>query len=436
MNVLIPMAGLGSRFTKYGFATNKYLLPIDIQQTKMIEKAILTLNIPSNSQFIFILREEKEKDDSLRLYLHELCDKHSYKCIILSVNYLTEGPASTAYIAKDYINNDIPLIISNSDQILDWNYNSFINKCNNYDGCVLTYKPNYELIIGTTDKHSFVRFDDNTEKPVEFIEKTVISNEALVGVHYYKKGSYFIESTEYIFSNNIRAPNGEFYLSYTYQALLNMNYSIGSYCLSDNEFFYPVGEPEDYFHYYNSTSKLITSHISNYNIINNENNNNFYISEGLKDNIIKLSNSLFIPFNDSHTICYLTGENMNYKFEKNIYYLIVNNINYTNGIQIDLSNYVRGWLIGDFEPSIKKTTEFEIGFEYYKKDQKCAFHYHSETKEINILISGVMIINNIPIYKDTIFILEKNMICCPLFIQNCIILSIKLPSLPKDKFII
>jgi len=138
MNVLIPMAGLGSRFTKYGFATNKYLLPIDIQQTKMIEKAILTLDIPSNSQFIFILREEKEKDDSLRLYLHELCDKHSYKCIILSVNYLTEGPASTAYLAKDYINNDIPLIISNSDQILDWDYNNFINKCNNYDGCVLT----------------------------------------------------------------------------------------------------------------------------------------------------------------------------------------------------------------------------------------------------------------------------------------------------------
>ena len=72
MNVLIPMAGLGSRFTKYGFSTNKYLLPIDINKTKMIEKAILTLNIPKYSNFIFILREENEKDYSLRLYLNEL----------------------------------------------------------------------------------------------------------------------------------------------------------------------------------------------------------------------------------------------------------------------------------------------------------------------------------------------------------------------------
>jgi len=58
LNVVIPMAGLGSRFIKYGFKENKYLLPINSKLTKMIEKAILTLNVPYNSNFIFILREE------------------------------------------------------------------------------------------------------------------------------------------------------------------------------------------------------------------------------------------------------------------------------------------------------------------------------------------------------------------------------------------
>uniref|UniRef100_A0A6C0KXY8 Nucleotidyl transferase domain-containing protein n=1 Tax=viral metagenome TaxID=1070528 RepID=A0A6C0KXY8_9ZZZZ len=436
MNVIIPMAGLGSRFTKYGFSMNKYLLPIDKRKTKMIEIAILSLNVPKNSNFIFILKEDKEEDISLREFLKELCKKYSYNCKILSINYLTEGPASTAYLAKEYIDNDVPLIISNSDQILDWNYNNFINKSMNYDGCVLTYKPNYELIIGNVDKHSFVRFDEITKIPVEFVEKKVISNEALVGVHYYKKGSYFIKSAEYIFFNNIRAPNGEFYLSYTYQALINMKYNIGTYCLSETEFFYPVGEPEDYFKYYNSTSLFFYTNILNYNIINN---NFFIICEGVKNDTIQLSNSLFIPFTDSYKNVYLTGENMNYRFTENMYYLKIPNINYTNEKSeklIDLNKYTRGWLIGNFEPSIKKTTDFEIGILNHKKDEKWDFHYHSETKEINILLSGEMIINNIPIFKDTIFIFEKDIISCPLFITDCVVLCIKLPSLPKDKIII
>ena len=73
----------------------------------------------------------------------------------------------------------------------------------------------------------------------------------MVGVHFYKKGCHFIKATEYLFENNIRAPNGEFYLSYTYQAMLDLKYTVGTYLLSSIEKFYPVGEPNDYFNYYN-----------------------------------------------------------------------------------------------------------------------------------------------------------------------------------------
>ena len=215
MNIIIPMAGLGARFTNYGFTTNKYLLPTDLMQTKMIENAILTLNIPSHIQpihFIFIIREENGIiEKSLRNDLEQLCQKHSYQCTILSTDHLTEGPTCTAYLARSLIDNDIPLMISNSDQILDWDCEHFLEKCSNYDGAVLTYKPDYELIYGNKDKHSFVRIDIETTLPVEFSEKIVISDDALVGVHYYKKGKYFIEGAESTFAHNIRAPNGEFY---------------------------------------------------------------------------------------------------------------------------------------------------------------------------------------------------------------------------------
>ena len=440
MNIIIPMAGLGSRFTKYGFSTNKYLLPIDTNLTKMIEMAILTLNAPPiETQFIFILREEdNEINTELREYLKQLCQSHLYKCVILSVNYLTEGPTSTAYLAKEYVNNEIPLIISNSDQILDWNYNNFINKSTNYDGSVLTYIPKYELIIGNTDKHSFVRFDNITKKPVEFVEKTIISNEALVGVHYYKKGKYFIESAEYLFENNIRAPNGEFYLSHTYQAMLNKGYEIGTYCLTDTEHFYPVGEPEDYFEYYNYNAQFFSADISNYNTIDIINNCNFFkIEHASKNNTITLNNSIFIPFCNDFP-CYNTGKTMDYTFSKDSYYLQIPNLKTSeeNSNLVNLNDYTRGWLIGDFEPNIKKTTEYEIGILQHKQNEKWQFHYHKDAIEINIILSGEMIINNIKISKNTIFVFDKNMISCPLFLTDCKIICIKIPSIPIDKYYI
>lgn len=433
MNIIIPMAGLGSRFTTYGFSTNKYLLPISIDKTKMIEKAILTLNIPSRAQFIFILREENGEDRELREYLQHLCKTYSYQCIILSVDHLTEGPASTAYLAKDYINNEIPLIISNSDQILDWNFESFINTSKQYDGSVLTYTPNYELIIGNKDKHSFVRFDENTKKPVEFVEKTVISKEALVGVHYYKQGAYFIKSAEYLFENNIRAPNGEFYLSYTYQALLNMGYNIGAHCLSDNEYFYPVGEPEDYFTYYNSKNQFFMTDIENYNIINES--KLFTILIGKKDQTILIENSLIILLNNRPT-CFTSGHHLKYTFLEDTYYLQVPEMNVEENKQINIDDFIRGWLIGDFEPCIKRTTDLEVAVLQHKRGEKWGFHYHSEAREINILLSGKMMINNIPIKQNSIFIFEQNMISCPIFLEDCIVLCIKIPSIPTDKYII
>ena len=437
LNVIIPMAGLGSRFTSYGFSENKYLLPINDNLNKMIEKAILTLKINiQNTHFIFIIREENETDYHLRSYLNLICKNNNYSCDILNVNKLTEGPASSVYIAKNIINNDIPLIVSNSDQILDWDFDKFYSECNKYDGCVLTYKPNYNLILGEKDKHSFVRFENS--KPVEFVEKKVISDEALVGVHYYKKGKYFIDAYEYLFKNNIRAPNNEFYLSYTYQALLDLgNFSIGTSMLNDKiEHFYPVGEPEDYFNYYNSYSKIIIHKLFDFELINNKIDKDlFKIDYIKKEDILNTNNELIIKLNNDCNTIFLTGETYKLNFNEDTYILRVFNINKLLNC-INISDYLRGWIIGNFEPSIKKETRFEIGLLTHLKMEKWPFHYHKESIEINILIEGKMIINNIEINKGNIFIFNKNIIACPLFLEDCKILCIKIPSVPGDKYII
>jgi len=437
LNVVIPMAGIGLRFKNYGFSENKYLLPIDNTLTKMIEKAILTLNINVKAAFIFILLEESGINMYLREILQNICKNNNYTCHILTVDKVTEGPASSVYIAKEILNNDIPLIVSNSDQVLDWDFNKFYSECKKYDGCVLTYKPNYKLTIGNKDKHSFVRFHNN--KPVEFIEKIVISEEALVGVHYYKKGRYFIKAYEYLFANNIRAPNNEFYLSYTYQALLDFKkYTIGTYMLNKNDIFYPVGEPDDYFSYYNNKSLFKINTKYNFDTINNDvNNDNFFKVDFLeKDKEIILNNELIINLNKDSNFIIMTGTNYILNFKENTYFLRVFDIYNDKSLSINSGNYTRGWLIGNFEPSIKKETRYEIGLLKHSKNEKWSFHYHKESKEINILIKGKMLINNIEINIGDIFVFDKNHIACPIFLDDCKILCIKIPSVPNDKYII
>jgi dTDP-glucose pyrophosphorylase len=443
-NIIIPAAGLGTRFSDFGFKEAKFLLPVDINLTPMIEKAITTLvtdykNILFN--FLFILRKTNtQKDIELDHNLHNICKKINAECFIKWIDYVTEGPASSAYLVKDLINNDIPIIISNSDQILDWNFVLFLNKCKNYDGCVLTYNPPYKFNIGDKDKHSFVRLDNN-DNPIEFVEKTAISQEALVGVHYYRSGKLFIETYNYLYNNNIRAPNGEFYLSYTYQALLNMGYLVGTYKLPIDNSFYPVGEPNDYFEYYNKNCPIQKYTLNNGYIkdIFNGYTNIFTININNINDEIVVSNKLFILISGKTNLGsnIFIIDNIKLRFlEETKYILFHLNASKLINKSVDVTDYTRGWLIGDFYPSIEKNKNCEIGYLYHKKLSKWDYHYHKKSLEINIIIEGSMSINNVSYEPNDIFIINNNVISCPIFLEDCYIICIKIPSAPNDKYII
>jgi CTP:phosphocholine cytidylyltransferase-like protein len=415
MNILIPMAGLGSRFTDFGFTINKYLLPIDKDLTTMIEKAITSLNAPPSTHFILIIREEGFIDQPLRDLLNSICQQNNYKCTILSTNKVTEGPTCTAYLAKELINNDVPLIISNSDQILDWNYSKFIDRASTADGCVLTYTPTYELTIGQKDKHSFVKCNESGT-PVRYIEKVAISTEALVGTHYYKHGRLFIEAAEYTFRNNIRAPNGEFYISLTYQALVDLGYTTCTYHLSSIENFYTVGETGDYFTYYNKDNAVV-------------------ISRDVSQIVVLTNNKVSVTENND-VVHIPTISDDGLEIHANKYIINTGAIPGNKRDTLPFTSYVRGWLIGDFEPALIRSTDIEVGILSHKKGEKWPFHYHSEATEINLLISGEMKVNGITIRCGDIFVFNKNIISCPDFIDDCTVLCVKIPSRPKDKHII
>ena len=95
-----------------------------------------------------------------------------------------------------------------------------------------------------------------------------------------------------------------------------------------------------------------------------------------------------------------------------------------------------GWFIGNFEPTAFKTEEFEVCYKQHTKGEQWDTHYHKEGTEINYLVDGKMIIQNKELNKGDIFILHPFEIADPIFLEDCMVLIIKTPSKPGDKFTI
>lgn len=197
MNVLIPMAGAGSRFQQMGYTFPKPL--IDVKGKPMIQMVVENLNIDAN--FIYVVQKEHREKYNLDTLLNLITPN----CKIVEVKGITEGAACTALLAKEFIDNDNPLFFANSDQFVEWDSNEFFYKMNetDCDGGIVTFK-------ATHPKWSFAKVDERG-LVVEVAEKNPISDTATVGFYYWKHGTDFVTYAEQMIAKNIRV-NGEFYV--------------------------------------------------------------------------------------------------------------------------------------------------------------------------------------------------------------------------------
>lgn len=100
----------------------------------------------------------------------------------------------------------------------------------------------------------------------------------------------------------------------------------------------------------------------------------------------------------------------------------------------ELSDFWRGWFIGDFEPSVLRTKDFEVGILTHKKGEYWPRHVHRESDEYNLLVSGEMTLNDVPLSTGAVFVIEKNEIAKPEFLEDCTIVVVKTPSVRGDKY--
>jgi quercetin dioxygenase-like cupin family protein len=103
-------------------------------------------------------------------------------------------------------------------------------------------------------------------------------------------------------------------------------------------------------------------------------------------------------------------------------------------IKKNINEFFRGWFIGNFEPSVLKTDQFEVGLLIHKKGEVWPAHYHKVGTEYNVLISGSMTVCGQDIAPGDVFVIEPNEIADPIFHEDCSLICVKLPSLPGDKY--
>lgn len=99
-----------------------------------------------------------------------------------------------------------------------------------------------------------------------------------------------------------------------------------------------------------------------------------------------------------------------------------------------LSDMTKGWFIGDFEPSILRTKDFEVGVVFRPKGLKETPHFHAIATEYNLVISGSFTLNDVEMSEGMLFILEPGETVYPVFHEDTRILSIKTPSVIGDKY--
>jgi HAD superfamily hydrolase (TIGR01509 family) len=227
LNVLIPMAGAGSRFQQAGYTFPKPL--IDVKGKPMIQTVIENLNVEAN--FIFVVQKEHREKYNLDTLLNLITPN----CKIVEVNELTEGAACTTLLAKEYINNDCPLLMANSDQFAEWDSNEFMYKMveQNVDAGILSFKSIHP-------KWSFAKINE-FGYVTEVAEKKPISDIATVGIYYWAKGSDYVKYAQQMISKNIRV-NNEFYVCPVFNEAIKDNKKIKTFNI---EKMWGLGTPED-----------------------------------------------------------------------------------------------------------------------------------------------------------------------------------------------
>ena len=233
LEIVVPMAGRGSRFATVGYQQPKPLIPV--KGVPMIQLVIDNLTPSQPHTFTFICQREHLDRYGLAGHLKAWAPG----CRVIGIDRVTEGAACTVLLAREHIDSDRPLMIANCDQYIDADIDAYLAEMDakSLDGLIMTMTADHP-------KWSYVGFDAGGRVST-VVEKQVISDQATVGIYNFRRGREFVAAADRMIERNLRV-NNEFYVAPTYNQLIEDGALIGVYDIgSEGAGMYGLGVPED-----------------------------------------------------------------------------------------------------------------------------------------------------------------------------------------------
>lgn len=233
LNIVVPMAGAGSRFAKEGYTDPKPLIPV--RGVPMIRVVIKNLTPSCEHRFIFVCQQAHIEQYGLV----EKLSNWAPDCRVVGLNGLTQGAACTVLAAREHISEDEPLMIANSDQYVDVKIDDYLAEMDSQqlDGLIMT-------MTADDPKWSFVGLSQSG-LVTHVVEKQVISNEATVGIYNFRKGGDFLRAADSMLEKQLLV-NNEYYVAPAYNELIATNARVGiSNVGSEAAGMYGLGIPKD-----------------------------------------------------------------------------------------------------------------------------------------------------------------------------------------------
>lgn len=243
MNVLIPMGGAGKRFANAGYTFPKPIIPVkNLNDKPMIQVVVENLNV--DAHYVYLA----SKDQCEKYNIKQLLKIITPSCTVVEEVGALKGAAFATLLAKDYINNDSPLLIANSDQFVIWDSNEFLYsmEADQIDAGIVTFTNSHM-------KWSYAQVDPETGFVVAVKEKEVLpGNNATVGIYYWKRGSDYIKYCEQMIAKGDSTKvNNEWYVCPVFNEAIADGKKIKIFPVKE---MHGMGTPED-LEYFQNTFK-------------------------------------------------------------------------------------------------------------------------------------------------------------------------------------
>lgn len=206
INVVVPMAGRGSRFAGTGERGPKPLIEVRPGRI-MLDYVADYLQFDEPYRLILVGLAEHANDPRLTAFMRRIGPRHR----LVLTETLTNGPAATALLARDLLEADDELIVAYCDGAIELDMQGFIDRMRQRaaDGAVLVFP-------SAVPTNAYARLaDDRVE---QIAEKQVISGDSVAGVYYFRRAADYVRAAERLLTAN--AGRREIFVSTTYNVLI------------------------------------------------------------------------------------------------------------------------------------------------------------------------------------------------------------------------